>query len=99
VAAAGQPLLQRLQPVLPAAHPLVLSQPVLDEVRRPARLQDLVRLGQCRRRVRDGAQAPAGRLRPGRPPARALLLPADPAIGLTRELVDLALAWAGDPGR
>ena len=32
-------------------------------------------------------------------PAPTLLLPADPAIGLTRELVDHALAWAGDPGR
>ena len=34
-----------------------------------------------------------------RRPAPTLLLPADPAIGLTRELVDHALAWAGDPGR
>ena len=29
----------------------------------------------------------------------AELAGADPAIGLTRELVDHALAWAGDPGR
>ena len=34
-----------------------------------------------------------------RRPAPTLLLAADPAIGLTRELVDVALAWAGDPGR
>ncbi len=34
-----------------------------------------------------------------RRPAPTLLLPADPAIGLTRELVDHALTWAGDPGR
>jgi hypothetical protein len=33
-----------------------------------------------------------------RRPAPTLLLPADPAIGLTRELVEHALAWAGDPG-
>lgn len=34
-----------------------------------------------------------------RRPVPTLLLPADPAIGLTRELVDHALAWAGDSGR
>lgn len=34
-----------------------------------------------------------------RRPVPTLLLPADPAIGLTRELLDHALAWAGDSGR
>jgi hypothetical protein len=31
--------------------------------------------------------------------APTLLLPADPAVGLTRDLVDRALAWAAKPGR
>jgi hypothetical protein len=34
-----------------------------------------------------------------RRPAPTLLLPADPAVGLTRDLVDRALAWAAHPGR
>lgn len=46
-----------------------------------------------------GAECPAGFTEHVLFPDETLLLPADPAIGLTRELVDHALAWAGDPGR
>ena len=58
VAAAEQPLLDGLEAVLPAAHALVRRQPVLEEVQRPAGLEDAPQLAQRGGDVGDGAQRP-----------------------------------------
>ncbi len=60
VAAAGQPLLQGREPVLPAADPLVGRPPVLDEVQRSPRAQDPAYLADGALHAGDGAQSPGG---------------------------------------
>ena len=60
VAPAEEPLLQRIEPVLPAAHLLVRGQSVFDEVQRAARLEDPPHLAQRGGGVGDGAQRPGG---------------------------------------
>jgi hypothetical protein len=58
MAAAEQPLLHRLEAMLPAAHPLVRGEAVLDEVQRAARLEDAAYLRQRGCDLRDRAERP-----------------------------------------
>ena len=60
VAAAEEPLLHRVEAVLPAAHSLVRGQPVLEEVQGPTGLEDPSQLAQGADSVGNGAQRPGG---------------------------------------
>ena len=45
----------------------------------------------------DDLSGPEAREGAARRPVPTLLLEVDPAVGLTREVVDRALSWTGDP--
>src|SRR6476661_6310622 len=65
VAAGEGPLLERLEAVLPAPHPLVGGEAVLEEVQATARPEHPPHLGERSREVGDGAQGQRGQHRVG----------------------------------
>ncbi len=99
--AVGEALLERVEPVLPARHPGVGRESVLEEVDRAAGPQHSSHLGQCPRRVRHRAQREGAERGVARRVRQWDLLSVEPNV-LHRQhrLLDAAPGQsAGQPGR